>query len=593
MKTKLFSLLVLMLTCFATHAELTFWLDSKQYNQWTNSSHFTKAHELMDGSETDVPILVINELDKELAAHPGNGYAMCNKAFVMMASDILKYKAREENEENEDSIAFYRGLLKESVNKALPLMEKGRELIPEADKENRANTWLWTAMFYQAVDKDNKAPILEALEKSVELYPQDEIYEILMEQAWDPEDVSKTEKYARLVLEKNPNNPTALEAMLGICKVNQDHESFVKYYNKYIEVKEGEDIDDDIKLAYAVALASTQGQDTAIDYFFNNFGENYDLLESAMLKINANPETVLMKIGQREFAEEGEPDYWNMIKGDIYNNQLHNYNEALNCYNKIKDKYDASELNKNLSDCYYMTGDIKNAMIHAQTVDYLKNDNNLMAMQLNQGMLTPIINDLTCKIEMSEYLQASILDYNLLGECYLLNKDYQHAATTLSEALTVNDKNPATLLYYATALKGLGRDTEANQYLEKTFSATYQEDTPHEEVIQSQANIMLGRHDEARKQLEALELDWNEKNKEKVPGYAINSKATCYEIAAIYAMMGDSGKTTEWMAKHFENDDLPYNFGYMALDSRFDTVKDVPELKQLVEKYYLQWKNNK
>ena len=31
----------------------------------------------------------------------------------------------------------------------------------------------------------------------------------------------------------------------------------------------------------------------------------------------------------------------------------------------------------------------------------------------------------------------------------------------------------------------------------------------------------------------------------------------------------------------------------MALDSRLDTVKDVPELKQLVEKYYLQWKNNK
>lgn len=593
MKTKLFAFLVLMFTCFAVHAEYNYWLDSKQYNQWTNSPHFVKAQELMSGSDDETPILVLKELDLELAAHPNNGYALCNKAFIIMAKDFLEFKYYAD-QENEDSVKIINDRLNETMNKALALMEKGRNLIPEADKENRATSWLWTAMLYKTIDETNKAPILEALEKSAELCPEDMIYEIIMEQAWDPEDVSKTEKYARLVLEKNPNNQTALEAMLGICKVNQDHESFIKYYNKYIEVMDGESIDDDIKLAYAVALAATQGQEAAIDYFFNNFDENYGLLERAMLRINANPETVLMKIGQREFAEEGEPDYWNMIKGDIYNNQLHNYKEALNCYNKIKEKYDASELNKNLSNCYYMTGDIKNALIHAQALDYLTEfDGNLLSMQLNQGMLDPIINNLTNKIEMGDYLRASIIDYNNLGLCYLLKKDYQQAASVLSKAVQLDEKRPEALLYYGKALKALGRDSEANQYLEKTFDATYQENTPFEEVIQSQASILLGRTVEGREMLEKLEKNWHEAYDDHEPGYAINSKASCYDIAAIYAMLGDYGKIQEWMQNHFEYDSMPYNFGYISLDSRFDNVRDVPMFKQLVEKYYLKWKNNK
>jgi len=312
-----------------------------------------------------------------------------------------------------------------------------------------------------------------------------------------------------------------------------------------------------------------------------------------MLTINANPETVLMKIGQREFAEEGDADYWNMLKGNIYNGQLHNYKEALNCYNNIKYNFNPIQLSQNMEKCYYMAGDIENAMLQAQALDYLSAENRLMSLQLNQGKLAPIINNLTTEIELSEYLEPSVQDYNLLGKCYLLNKDYQHAATTLAEALKINENSPEALLYYGTALKALGRDSLANQYLEKTLNATYQENTPCEEEIQSQANIMLGRTDEARKQLEALEQNWNEKIMEQLPGYAIDSKTTCYEIAAIYAMLGDSGKTLEWMTKHFEYDVMPYNFGYMALDNRFDKVKDVPGLRTLVEKYYFQWKNNK
>ncbi len=594
MKTKLFAIFILMVTCFAMQAEdFVYWLDSKQYNQWTDSPNFVKAHKLLEDNP-DSPNDIIDILDKEIAAHPSNGYALCNKTILMVVQDNASCN-KYVYSEDEDSVEMGKVLLDKALHKALDMMEKGRNLIPEADKENRAYSWIWTALFYKMIDNDDTTPMIEALEKSAELYPINDIYDILMELTWNPEDVSKTEKYARLALEKDPNNPTALEAMLGICKVRNDHESFVKYFDQYKGIKQNESIDNDIKLAYAVALTSTRGQDAAIDYFFNNFEDDYETLERSLLAINADPEIVLMKIGQREFALEGEADYWNMIKGNIYCNQLKNYKEALNCYNKIENKVNANDLNRQMKKCCYMTGDINKAMVHAQAVDYLtETDIFLMDIQLNQGMIDPVIKYLTNKIEMGEFLETAEQDYIRLALCYLLKKDYQQAATISNKALAINEESPEALLYYGIALKALGRDNEANKYLEKTFDATYIDGiTPVEEVIQSQASIMLGRTVEGRKMLEELEQNWQSCLGQQEPGDPIYSKADCYDIAAIYAMLGDYGKIQEWMQKHFEYDYLPYNFGFMALDRRFDNVRDVPMFKQLVDKYYQQWKNNK
>ena len=589
MKTKLFSFLVLMLTCFAATAEnMVYWLDSNQYNQWTDSPNFAKARILFNEEDNEAHKLAIAELEEEIAVHPGNGYAQCNRAITTIILYIIDVS--ETGKENIDSI---KSQLKGTAGKALDWLEKGRNLIPEADKENRAYSWIFTAMFYRFVDEENTAPIIEALEKSVEFYPMDDIYDILIEMTWNPDDMSIAEKYAQLALEKNPNNPTALKTIMNVCKVNKDYESFLKYYDKYMESCDEELSEVDFKLTHAIALATTQGKDAAINYLFNDYENNYYILEEAMLSINADPETVLFNIGQREFAEEGDPDFWNMFKGNIYSKQLHNYKEALNCYNKISSNYESNELNKNLTNCYYMTGDINNALIHAQALDYLTASDDLMNLQLNLGMLDPIISNLTSKLDLEEYLEPSVFDYNTLGLCFLLKKDYQQAANTLNKALLLNEKNPETLLYLGKTLKALGRDSEANQFLEKTFEANYNEETASEEVIQSQASILLGRTIEGRQILEKMEKNWQDNHNSHETGNATNSKVTCYDIAATYAMLGDYGKIQEWMQRHFECDDMPYNFGFMSLDSRLDNVKDVPMLKQLVDKYYLQWKNNK
>ena len=117
MKAKLFTLLVLMLTCFATHAELTFWLDSKQYNQWTNSSHFTKAHELMDGSEAEVP-----GTDKEgedaLAALKKENEELKDRLLRTLA-EYDNYRKRTSREKE----AAWRSAQTELINKLLPAID--------------------------------------------------------------------------------------------------------------------------------------------------------------------------------------------------------------------------------------------------------------------------------------------------------------------------------------------------------------------------------------------------------------------------------------------------------------------------------------
>ena len=145
------------------------------------------------------------------------------------------------------------------------------------------------------------------------------------------------------------------------------------------------------------------------------------------------------------------------------------------------------------------------------------------------------------------------------------------------------------------ALTDLGRSAEATKPLEEIVDLVTEDSSTTNQAIKAQACAMLGRTGEARTILESLEKAWHpnplfisDENR-TLDG----SDVTCYDIAAVYALIGDNAKACEWTAKHFENDELPYNFGYMALDRRFDAIKKLPEFQQLIDKYYYQWKNNK
>lgn len=593
MKNRLIAFFMLMTTFIVVNAQLQFYFDSEQHNPWSQSPHSAQALQLIEAEDLAE---AINELDKELAEHPGNGYALCNKAFAI-AFSVIDFNNDEEVDDGNDGdvLEALKEKRKPKLVEAINIMQEGLKLIPEADTKSRGLAWMYIAAFHRMMGCENDTVIAD-LEKSVELNPTSDVYEILLKLTLESGDMDKAEKLAKQALEFSPDNTNLIELMLALCHEKKDINNYVQYFERYkAKAKRGNkgSIDEDLEIAYAQALAATKGKEAAVDYLLNTFSDNCDYLWQGLKTVDANPEMELMKIGQREFAGEGTADQWNMLRGNICLFQQNDCRQALDYYRKISSSYDSGYLNIMMARCCYMTGDTHNALIHAQAFKYLEGtDLQLTQLQLKLGMVGPIIKRLAPKIEMDDLMQPSIDDYNTLALCYLLTGDYNSTVTILDKALKIEPESPQALLNCGRALKALGRDEEAAQRLEATFDANYDEENLFEQdLIQSQACALLGRDDMALKHLEAVENKWQQVLNESTDKQPTNYQPTCYDIAATWAMLGNETKVLEWMTKHFDYDFMPYNFGFMALDRRFDKVKDIVELRQLVEKKRLQWLN--
>ena len=384
--------------------------------------------------------------------------------------------------------------------------------------------------------------------------------------------------------------------MASIAAQKEDHDGVINYAGRYIELARQQDgeIDSEVVMAYANALAQKGNTADATDFLLSG-GADYQFLYNSLKRISANPNMVLSKIGQREFAEEGNPVVWNMLRGLIYCFDKHDYKAATESFLKAKNDNEPRLWNQCIGYSYYMAGDIPNALLHAQAATNLCVTGNLQQLQENQGMIDQLINNLTTKFSLSDVFTIETDDYVNLGKYYVLKKCPEQALEPLSKAVSSTPHSLQANLYYAMALTDLGRSAEATKPLEEIIDLVTEDSSTTNQAIKAQACAMLGRTGEARTILESLEKAWHpnplfisDENR-TLDG----SDVTCYDIAAVYAMIGDNTKACEWTAKHFENDELPYNFGYMALDRRFDAIKKQPEFQQLIDKYYYQWKNNK
>ena len=596
MKTRLIFLTLFLATVIIGRAdELILWFDSDQYNQWTTSSNFVNGMKIIKEGKQDDIDNAISYFDKELKQHPLNGYAICNKSMIMaMQTMFQSYDFMDT--EAPDSIAMGKEFVNKGMHQALGLMDQGRQLIPAADSIMHANAWLWMAYFHKSCEPFDSLQMVSCLEKSTEYRPNADIYRVLIELSWDEDDTSKSEKYALKAIEKFPEKSEFLLLMASIAAQKEDHDGVINYAGRYIELARQQDgeIDSEVVMAYANALAQKGNIADATDFLLSS-GADYQFLYNSLKRIGANPNMVLSKIGQREFAEEGNPVVWNMLRGLIYCFDKHDYKAATESFLKAKNDNEPRLWNQCIGYSYYMAGDIPNALLHAQAATNLCVTGNLQQLQENQGMIDQLINNLTTKLSLSDVFTIETDDYVNLGKYFVLKKCPEQALEPLSKAVSSTLHSLQANLYYAMALTDLGRSAEATKPLEEIIDLVTEDSSTTNQAIKAQACAMLGRTDEARTILESLEKAWHpnplfisDENR-TLDG----SDVTCYDIAAVYASIGDNAKACEWTAKHFENDELPYNFGYMALDRRFDAIKKQPEFQQLIDKYYYQWKNNK
>ena len=110
-------------------------------------------------------------------------------------------------------------------------------------------------------------------------------------------------------------------------------------------------------------------------------------------------------------------------------------------------------------------------------------------------------------------------------------------------------------------------------------------------VLRPMCLIELGNTSEAHEAINSLATACESDIASKPGNHDfLETNVPCYDIAAAYAMLGDSDNALKFLDLHFTHDYLSYNFGRLERDSRFDSLRDLPRFNQLVEKYLKKWK---
>ena len=337
MKSRLFFLTLFLATIMLVSAdELIMWFDSDQYNKWSTSDNFVEGLKILKhGNEAEIDN-AISYFDKEFKQHPSNGYALCNKSIIMAVQSMMRSYDFTDTEDL-DSIATGKEIVNKGMHQAIELMHQGQKLIPTADSLMQANAWLWKAYFYKECEPLDSLQMVSCLEKSTEYRPNADIYKVLIELAWDEDNMSKSEEYALKALEKFPDNENFLMLMANIMTQREDYDGVLNYAGRYLKLArlQEEEIDSDVVLAYANALSQKGHPDDATDFLLSG-GVDYLFLYNTLKRIGAHPNMVLSKIGQREFTEEGNPVVWNMLRGLIYCFDKHDYKSATESFLKAK-----------------------------------------------------------------------------------------------------------------------------------------------------------------------------------------------------------------------------------------------------------------
>jgi tetratricopeptide (TPR) repeat protein len=208
-------------------------------------------------------------------------------------------------------------------------------------------------------------------------------------------------------------------------------------------------------------------------------------------------------------------------------------------------------------------------------------------MLVNCGMASKLISEKMTGVELTNNIDnTQLLPRFLLADLLPQERDYAQAVTVL-EPLLDKDDDASALLLYATALRGLGRDDEAQQCMQQITEIDPMPESAIPNIIP--ALYATGRSDEALKLANSLASQWEnyqlDSSGEEIP-------ESCYTIATLFAQIGEMDKALEYLEKHFQHDDMPYDFGLMERDWRLDNVRDLPQYKTLIEKYKTIWKNN-
>ena len=597
MKRKHILLFLLLMTAITVAANNGRIIDSEQYNKWASDQYYKQGIQALKDLDYDV---AIEQLNKEMQQHPENGYAYVNLGQCLIEKAIVE-RAKTFSEEDADSPIEQEStaLYLEKVGNGLEIMENGVKYLPAADKQSQCDTYMALstgvdvlAVFDEVNASADSARSEKYLRKAVEVHPCYNSCMALMKRNYRSSGFNSVRDVIETFYNNCPENIKANYYMAALMNENGEYDKVISIIDNYVMKNNDGILDSEMLIMKSEALEKLGHHEDAVDVLLQvmanaqNVDPAYASERIVDLAID-HPDIVLMKIKQRAFANDNQSPVWTYLQALIYRYAIHDYPSSLKYYNELK-KHGANvkELNKELAYCYYMNGDMENALLYSDAYDCLTGTSSLYnEMLLNQGNVDALISKISTMVSLKNVLYVDGDAYTNLARLYLYKRDYQQAECVLKEGLSLNDS--LTLAHYLLGVvhKLQGKTDEARRCFTKVLDINGWDINSYRDIVPTACKIELGNTEDARQEIDLLATAWQKGKAAKTPTEELSSPVTAYEIACLYSMLGDNDHALEYLQNHFEYDSLPYNFGQMELDWRLDNIRSLPAYKQLVEKY--------
>lgn len=566
-------------------------ISSEQYNKWNTSKPFVDGIESIENINLPEAIKAFN---KELKLHPGNAYAKCNLVIAQCMMNN-RGQARDESIYDKDIplVKTYAARLREAI-----------AALPVDDKPSRCSAYQALGDLLVAWFPSDSAQALEAYGNAIAVHPCVESYFSRMGYVMDlyeDDDFMphiKTDAMAAYAIA--PTDFGVVKVMAMIANHDGDSDSFMKYYAEYqaIVKSQEESPNYDIEMMAARHLADSGNTEAAIDKYLMTIVkfENVKSLSELLNFIKNDDDAImltLMKTRQMQFAAEDDGVVLLVIEGLLLRDYVKDYHTALSYFKEREAENPGANLYvRSLAKCYYMTGDMDNARLYYQALSIIDGSNDYRNFQYQNGEVASLLDYYKTCNSTADFYNYDATYYNAQASLHMLNRDWQQALDILDTGMGRGCESLETDCYYGLALNRLNRGDEARPWLEKALAAGDIENDDFNPMVQVRALIELGNTSQALVELEKLRQHWARLNAEQAPGIPGNSNIDTYDLACLYALAGDSARALELLKYHFENDEMRYNFGLIALDWHLDGLRSLPEFQQLVAKYQNEWRSN-
>lgn len=612
------------------------YFNSSKYNKWKNSTNFVAGLKALDENddENDYKVAYLDAIaffDKEIALHPANGYAYCNKAQFQHNLAVVELN-------NWIVAVFYTGKLtfddtdemgKEYDKKkteidvrhheAVVTLDKGIALLPSQDKDNLYKAYMLKAEILSSWREPDSAQVVDAYRKAIVINPVKESYYELLDFYTNRGDIRDA---VSIVMEMNKvfgddNDESLMLFTAAAHYENADYDKALEVYNKILKLNPK----NETALSNRVDVYLKQGKyndcvDEAIK--LADKGVIYDVSTRLLEVCEASDESVDMvfeKVNQAKVNDSEEnPTNWNVVEGYLYIINKNDYQKGIECLKTgLKQTYNPAMLAA-IGRYYYLLGKVDNALqwlddaftlqqqrkqesdeeddTATDNEDYLAKK---IEIEMNCGLVERVITDAQI-YRLVNGDEANInVAFPALIWAYLAKGNYKECIDICDKWLEVSDGQIYPMYRKAYALSVMGRNDEAQAILQEIFSDESNFLTNND--LKLNVLLRMGRTSEAREILETLAENsrkvQNMTAEDLINADVVTETMESYNLACYYSLLGDKEKALDYLRQHFEecNDSLDPNFDYAILDYDFDNIRQMPEFMQLINEYKTKWLN--